>query len=44
MQNAVIKSWGASMIQNIYVATFGALIVIAAFTPIAIVIIDKTGL
>jgi hypothetical protein len=32
------------MIKNIYVATLGALIVIAAFTPIAVVIFDKTSL
>jgi len=31
------------MIKNIYVATFGGLIVIAAFAPVAYVIIDKTG-
>ena len=31
------------MIKNTYVATLGVLIVIAAFAPLAYVIIDKAG-
>jgi hypothetical protein len=38
------RAGGASMMKNpIYVSVLGALIIIATLTPLALMIIDKTG-
>jgi hypothetical protein len=43
--NTGIQGWGASTMRDpIYPYIFGALILIAAFAPIAFLIFDKAGL
>jgi hypothetical protein len=42
--NTVIKGWGASVMLTMLRYMFGVLILVVALTPVALTIIDKTGL